>query len=100
LGAILESAVRDIVIDSLIVKGFKLFEELKVPKLSRLNLFVGSNNTGKSCLLEEAVRLFATEASPSVIRDLVRVLPCRTCPRVPPLQPQKRRHHQMPERNN
>jgi len=57
-------------LDSLYIKGFKLFEELNVPELSRLNLFVGNNNTGKSCLLE-AVRLFASEASPAVIRDVI-----------------------------
>jgi len=57
-------------LDSIKVQGFKLFSELEVPSLSRLNLFVGHNNSGKSCLLE-AIRLLATDASLGVIRELV-----------------------------
>lgn len=45
-------------IESLHVAGFKLFRDLTLPKLGQLNLFVGENNTGKSCLLE-AVGLYA-----------------------------------------
>jgi AAA domain, putative AbiEii toxin, Type IV TA system len=45
-------------IDSLHIAGFKLFRDLTVPKLGRMNLFVGENNTGKSCLLE-AIGLYA-----------------------------------------
>lgn len=58
-------------LDSLNITGFKLFSKLEIPRLSRLNLFVGSNNAGKSCLLE-AIRLYATNGSPLVIRELVR----------------------------
>lgn len=58
-------------LDSLQIKGFKLFQELTVPKLARLNLFVGANNSGKSCLLE-AVRLYASGGNANVLRDLVR----------------------------
>lgn len=39
-------------IDSLHIAGYKLFRDITLPKLGRLNLFVGENNTGKSCLLE------------------------------------------------
>lgn len=45
-------------IESLHIAGFKLFRDLTLPKLGRMNLFVGENNTGKSCLLE-AVGLYA-----------------------------------------
>src|SRR5271157_300240 len=45
-------------IQSLHISGFKLFREFTLPKLGRLNLFVGENNTGKSCLLE-AIGLYA-----------------------------------------
>jgi len=45
-------------IKSLHISGFKLFREMTLPKLGRLNLFVGENNTGKSCLLE-AIGLYA-----------------------------------------
>lgn len=56
---------------SLTVDGFKIFRHIHLPHLARLNLFVGSNNAGKSCLLE-AVRLYVSEAHQSVLRDLVR----------------------------
>jgi predicted ATPase len=46
-------------IESLHIAGFKLFRDLTLPKLGRMNLFVGENNTGKSCLLE-AVGLYAS----------------------------------------
>ncbi len=49
-------------LDSLYVQNFKIFKELKVPKLSNVNLFVGKNNTGKSCLLE-AVQSYARKFS-------------------------------------
>jgi len=45
-------------IESLHIAGFKLFRDLTLPKLGRLDLFVGENNTGKSCLLE-AVGIYA-----------------------------------------
>jgi energy-coupling factor transporter ATP-binding protein EcfA2 len=45
-------------IESLHISGFKLFRDITLPKLGRLNLFVGENNSGKSCLLE-AVSLYA-----------------------------------------
>jgi predicted ATPase len=45
-------------IESLHVSGFKLFRDITLPRLGRLNLFVGENNTGKSCLLE-AIGLYA-----------------------------------------
>jgi hypothetical protein len=58
------------VIDSLRIRGFKLFRDLALPKLARLNLFVGTNNVGKSCLLE-AVRLYIANGNPVVLRELV-----------------------------
>jgi hypothetical protein len=47
-------------IDSLHIAGYKLFRDLTIPTLGRMNLFVGENNTGKSCLLE-AIGLYAGE---------------------------------------
>jgi len=47
-------------LDSLYVKNFRIFKELKVQKLSRVNLFTGKNNSGKSCLLE-AVQSYANK---------------------------------------
>lgn len=48
-------------IPSLHISGFKLFRDLKLPKLGSLNLFVGKNNTGKTCLLE-AVELYVSSS--------------------------------------
>ncbi len=45
-------------IESLHVVGFKLFRDIQLPRFGRLNLFVGENNSGKSCLLE-AIKLYA-----------------------------------------
>src|SRR5579862_5822060 len=45
-------------IESLHVAGFKLFRDIKLPRFGRLNLFLGENNSGKSCLLE-AINLYA-----------------------------------------
>jgi hypothetical protein len=54
-------------IPSLHISGFKLFRDLELPKLGSLNLFVGKNNTGKTCLLE-AVELYASSSPWDVLR--------------------------------
>ncbi len=61
-------------IDSLKIKGFKLFRDFELPKLARLNLFVGTNNAGKSCLLE-AVRLYVNliNGNQSILPEMVRL---------------------------
>jgi hypothetical protein len=59
-------------ISSLLIRNFRLFKELKVNKLGRVNLFVGKNNCGKSCLLE-ALRIFAAGGDLNVLRDLVSI---------------------------
>lgn len=45
------------------VRGFRCFDFLGIPRLSRLNLVTGKNNTGKTTLLE-ALRVHACSASP------------------------------------
>jgi hypothetical protein len=45
-------------IHSLHISGFKLFDEIHLSNFGRLNLFLGENNSGKSCLLE-AVGMYA-----------------------------------------
>jgi AAA15 family ATPase/GTPase len=57
-------------LNSFLVRNFRLFREFQVPKLSRINLFVGKNNSGKSCLLE-ALQIYATRAMPTTLADLV-----------------------------
>lgn len=54
-------------ISSLHISGFKLFRDLELPKLGSLNLFVGKNNTGKTCLLE-AVELYASGSPWDMLR--------------------------------
>jgi hypothetical protein len=57
-------------LDSFTIRGFRLFEELTVGRLSRVNLCVGKNNSGKSCLLE-ALRLYASNARLDVLLEMV-----------------------------
>ncbi|MFZ1084529.1 MAG: AAA family ATPase [Terracidiphilus sp.] len=54
-------------IPSLHISGFKLFRDLELPRLGSLNLFVGKNNTGKTCLLE-AVELYASSSPWEILR--------------------------------
>ncbi len=58
-------------LDSLLIRNFRLFRELKVEGLRRVNLFVGKNNTGKTALLE-AVHVYGGNAKPAVLKELVR----------------------------
>jgi predicted ATPase len=67
-------------IQSLHISGFKLFREITLPKLGRLNLFVGENNTGKSCLLE-AIGLYAGR---SPVADILETASRRSTGRVRP----------------
>ncbi len=57
-------------LDSLFVRNFRLFKKLEIERLSRVNLIAGKNNSGKSCLLE-AVRVYMSNASPSVLVELI-----------------------------
>jgi len=58
-------------IDSLYINNFRLFKELTINRFGIVNLIVGKNNTGKSCLLE-AIRLYGTRASSHVLFELIR----------------------------
>lgn len=57
-------------LDSFLIKNFRLFKSFELKHLSRLNLFVGKNNSGKSALLE-AVRLYACNAAPYEMLSLI-----------------------------
>ncbi|NIM15835.1 MAG: AAA family ATPase [Candidatus Aminicenantes bacterium] len=57
-------------INTLLIRNFRLFKELKIEKLARVNLFVGKNNSGKSCLLE-ALRIYTAGADASVLSEIV-----------------------------
>ena len=53
-------------LDSLTIRNFRLFEDLTIERLGRVNLIVGKNNSGKSCLLE-AIELLVSGFSPQVV---------------------------------
>ncbi|MCP4131243.1 MAG: AAA family ATPase [bacterium] len=57
-------------IDSFYIKNFRLFKELKIERFGQVNLVVGKNNSGKSCLLE-ALHVYAKKANPDLLYDLV-----------------------------
>ncbi len=52
------------------ISNFRLFQHLEVEKLNRVNLIVGKNNSGKSTFLE-ALELYASNAAPTVLLNLV-----------------------------
>jgi AAA15 family ATPase/GTPase len=52
------------------ISNFRLFRHLEVERLSRVNLIMGKNNSGKSTFLE-AVKLYASNALPNVILEIV-----------------------------
>jgi putative AbiEii toxin of type IV toxin-antitoxin system/AAA ATPase-like protein len=56
---------------SLTIKGFRCFRELRVEPLTRVNLFVGKNNSGKTSLLE-AAELLAIGGIEGLVRSAVR----------------------------
>ncbi len=55
---------------SLLIRNFRLFKDLKIDRLGQVNLVVGKNNSGKTCLLE-ALQVYATQASLDVLYKLV-----------------------------
>lgn len=57
-------------LDSFQINNFRLFQCLKVEILNRVNLITGMNNSGKSTFLE-AIEIYASNASPRVLLDLV-----------------------------
>ncbi len=59
-----------LVLDSLLVRGFRAFEDLQIPKLGRVNLITGKNNVGKTCLLE-ALQVYARRGEPNVLQSLL-----------------------------
>ncbi|MEB3192082.1 MAG: AAA family ATPase [Snowella sp.] len=57
-------------LNSFQISDFRLFQFLQVERLNRVNLITGMNNSGKSTFLE-AIELYASNASPVVLLDLV-----------------------------
>lgn len=53
------------------IRNFRLFSELTIPRLGRLNLITGANGAGKTCLLE-AIELWAGRGSFDTVRHQAR----------------------------
>jgi hypothetical protein len=66
-------AIRNVLLKSLSIKAFRLFRDLDVGPLARVNLIAGENDTGKTALLEALYLLFADrdqfERFPSALRS-------------------------------
>lgn len=60
---------KDLILNSLYIKGFRGLRELKIESLGRVNLITGKNNTGKSSILE-ALALYASGFAPQMIADV------------------------------
>jgi hypothetical protein len=58
-------------IGTLDIQQFRALRQLTIEGLGRVNLLTGRNNTGKSSVLE-ALRILASDASPSVIYEILR----------------------------
>jgi hypothetical protein len=63
------SMADPLVLNSLEIRRFRAFRQLQIDQLERVNLFVGKNNVGKSCLLE-ALWLYARRA-PETLWELL-----------------------------
>jgi len=62
--------MSDLHLDSLEIKNFRCFEHLVIEKLGRVNLIVGRNSVGKTCLLE-ALQIYAVKAEPHTLQILL-----------------------------
>lgn len=58
-------------INTLTIERFRAFRQFNINGLGRVNLITGRNNAGKSSVLE-ALRILASDASPSVINSILR----------------------------
>jgi len=58
-------------IANLSIERFRSLRQLKLEGLGRVNLITGRNNSGKSSVLE-ALRILASDASPSVLYEILR----------------------------
>ncbi|MEK8017402.1 MAG: AAA family ATPase [Candidatus Parabeggiatoa sp.] len=61
-------------INSLYIKNYKLFKELRIESLAQVNLIIGKNNVGKTSLLE-AMLLFSEQQN--VVQSLFKILRLR-----------------------
>lgn len=59
-----------LILDSLEIHNFRAFEHLLIEKLGRVNLIVGKNNVGKTCILE-ALQLYASKFLSAVMEEIL-----------------------------
>ncbi|MDR0681299.1 MAG: AAA family ATPase [Dysgonamonadaceae bacterium] len=57
-------------LDSLLIKNYRILKELKIDTLARINLITGKNNTGKSTVLE-AIAIYAGKGDLKFILQLL-----------------------------
>ena len=57
-------------LSSLLIRNYRIFKNIEVTQLKRVNLFVGKNNTGKSCFLE-ALQIYASKGDPQTINHII-----------------------------
>lgn len=57
-------------LESLHIQNYRLFKDLNIEKLARVNLIAGKNNCGKTALLE-TLRILGSEANKLIINDIV-----------------------------
>ena len=62
--------MANLILDSLKICNFRVFRDLSIERLGRVNLIVGKNNVGKTCILE-ALRLFTNLGSSEVVWDIL-----------------------------
>lgn len=62
--------MAELILDSIDVRGYRAFRELRVERFGRVNLLVGRNNSGKTSLLE-AIRLYKQGGTPAVFWDVL-----------------------------
>src|SRR5258706_4856233 len=60
----------NLILNSLEIHNFRAFRDLKIERLGRVNLIVGKNNVGKTCLLE-ALQVYAKRGSPELIWEIL-----------------------------
>src|SRR3989442_15338002 len=60
-----------LILNSLEIRNFRAFRDLKIEHLGRVNLLVGKNNVGKTSLIE-AIQLYASRVStPTFIWEIM-----------------------------
>lgn len=59
-----------IMIESLTINNYRIFRHAEVESLSKVNLIVGNNSSGKTALLE-SIALFLSDCSPSIVNRII-----------------------------